>query len=295
MEIINNGPVTPHRLHALVRLVVHLGNPTKDDLFNLLQPAGLIKNQEVANNVYQAAVAHDLVIEQGDSRVLLHDSLNPTEIVPVKGFRVHMRKQLLGITDENTDNYLLNLFTAWYAVQDERALTTSKRELVNAFNRDLFPTSGRSDVDEGRAFNTTKYNAWLRWATFLGYGWVIRLGSSDTLAPDAYGRLVPLIPRLLDEKADAVPFRDFATSLAGDCPELDRGSLFQRCWQASRSAEHRGNQLSLMLSTGLRVLDREGIIRLQYESDAEDVWHLYPAEADPLPRVTHIGLGRNAQ
>ncbi len=291
MEIINNGQITPHRLHALIRLVPRLDNPTREDLLNLLQPPGLISNQDAAKAIYGAARQHNLIDEDtnGKKMIKLHAQVGTSEnIETVEGFRTYMRQQLLGVEDDNADNYLLNLFTAWYAVQNERVFQHSKKDTITRFNIELFPQEDADNPDQGRAFNEVKFNAWLPWAVFLGFGWSMRLGSTDILMPDAYARVEALLPELFAGEKAAVPFRTFAVRLKKRCPELDGGRLFEKCWQASRGAEVRGNRLSLMLSTALRVLHQSGQIELARQADATDVWQLYPAEGQPISQVTHI-------
>jgi hypothetical protein len=293
MEIINNGQITPHRLHSLVRLVSRLDSPTREELLNLLQPPGLIDNQDAAKAVYGAARQHNLIYEQadGDKKVTLHPDLScSAKVESVEAFRAYMRQQLLGIDDDGKDNYLLNLFTAWYVVQNERVFQHSKRETIMRFNAELYPQEEADDQDQGRAFNEVKFNAWLPWATFLGFGWSMRFGPTDMLMPDSYDRLKALVPDLLSEEEKFVPFGIFAGRLAKACPELDGGKLFEMCWQASRGAEIRGNRLSLMLSTALRVLHKSGKIELMRQPDATDMWQLYPAEGYPISQITHIRL-----
>jgi hypothetical protein len=72
------------------------------------------------------------------------------------------------------------------------------------------------------------------------------------------------------------------------CPELDSGSLFEQCWQASRGAEQRGNRLSLMLSNALRQLHDSGILELVDQADAINKWSLYKATGHPIQQVTHL-------
>jgi hypothetical protein len=63
--------------------------------------------------------------------------------------------------------------------------------------------------------------------------------------------------------------------------------LFERCWEASRRGEVRGNRLSLMLSTALRVLHASGEIELSYRSDSAATWTLFPAQSH-IGQVTHV-------
>src|SRR5690606_8894174 len=139
--------------------------------------------------------------------------------------------------------------------------------------------------EAGSAFNQCKLKGWLTWAAFLSWG--CRWKPSDPLAPDAHGRLRQALPGLVPASG-AMPSRTLAERLARRCPELDGGVLFEQCWQVSRSAEVRGNRLSLMLSTGLRALHEAGKIKLIYRADATDVWQLHPAEGHPVSVVSHI-------
>ncbi|MBK8989773.1 MAG: hypothetical protein IPM39_27555 [Chloroflexi bacterium] len=289
MEIINNNQVTPHRLHALARLVSRLRTPSRDDFLEMLQPPDLVNSQEASKAVYNAATNFRVIVEDENGRVSLHPDIGKRKnIESTDGFRTFMQKRLTGIADENADNYLINFVTAWYAVQNERIFQYRKKdEISQNFNRDMDPRGEEELLEEGRLFNSTKLIGWLTWASFLGWGWTMTIGGKELLMPDAHKRLIPVLPLLLPDSKET-PFSQFAERLADSCPELDGGSLFEKCWQSSRGAELRGNQLSLMLSTGLRSLHDNGKIRLIHYADSADEWQLYPAQAHPLQRVTHI-------
>jgi hypothetical protein len=291
MEIINNNQITPQRLHALVRLVPRLRNPNRGSLLELLQPPDLVSSQEAGKAVYNAAVRYKLIVEEdGSGSVSLHKDIGqPKTIESAKGFCTFMQRRLTGIANEYEDNYLLNLVTAWYAVQNERIFQYQKKDDISQqFNSDMDPRGQEELVEEGRLFNPTKLNGWLTWASFLGWGWRMTVGQ-ELLMPDTHKRLEPVLPLLLPH-LEEIPFGQFAENIAEICPELDGGSLFEKCWQISRGAEMRGNQLSLMLSTGLRSLHDNGLIQLISHADATEVWQLYPAQAHPLHSVTHIQL-----
>jgi hypothetical protein len=292
MEIINNNQVNPHRLHALARLVSRLRMPKREDFLDMLQPPDLVNSQEASKAVYNAAINSQVIVEDENGYVSLHPDIGKRKnIESLDSFRAVMQKRLIGIADENADNYLLNFVTAWYAVQNERIFQYRKKdEISQNFNRDMDPRDEEELLEEGRLFNPTKLNGWLTWASFLGWGWIMTVGGKELLMPDAHKRLIPALPLLLPD-SEEIPFSQFAQRLAEICPELDGGSLFEKCWQASRSAEQRGNQLSLMLSTGLRSLHDNGKIRLIHYADSANEWQLYPAQAHPLQRVTHIQRG----
>jgi hypothetical protein len=284
-EIINTGQITPHRLYALVRLVPRLKAPRKQTIINMLQPSILVENQSSAESVYDAARDYGLIREQPDEAVVLN--VEQEHIQSIDSFRRYMQHALLGVKEEHIPNYLFNLYSAWYATQDEQVLLFSGSDYDVKFNDQLF-----KDLSTN-AFNMTKFNAWRSWAAFLGLGWPMKAGLSETrreiLVPDAHIRLREVLSMLLPEENEEISINVFAERLAITCPELDGGDLFEYCWQHSRGSEQRGNNLSLMVSTGLRVLHDTGIIQLIQQRDASSNWYLYPAEGHPVGRqVTHI-------
>jgi hypothetical protein len=284
-EIINTGQITPHRLYALVCLVQRLKTPSQQTIIDMLQPTILVENQSSAESVYNAARDYGLICKQPDETVVLNVELE--HIQSIDSFRRYMQHVLLGVKEEHMPNYLFNLYSAWYATQNEQVLLFSGSEYEVKFNDQLF-----KDLSTN-AFNSTKFNAWRPWAAFLGLGWPMKAGLSETrreiLVPDAHIRIRRVLPTLLPEKNEEVSFNVFAERLAITCPELDGGELFERCWDQSRGSEQRGNNLSLMVSTGLRMLNDVGIIQLIQQRDASSNWYLYPAEGHPIGRqVTHI-------
>lgn len=288
-EILNNLQVTPPRLHSMVRLAPALRQPSRKDLFDALQPVNALpklNNQEAASNVFTAARSCGLLAEDAAGIVRLQVPL--ARIETLAAFRSYMQEALLLVTDDGDDNFLFNLYTAWYAAQDDRVFQFEQKDFELRFNETLFP-----DADE-RRFNTTKLRGWRVWAAFLGHGWLLNQGARTILVPDARMRIEPILGQLLPEGQSLVRMGDFIEQLAEHCPELDRGTLFQRCAQVSRTSDLFSNRLSLMLSNALRVLDTAGIIRLSLQADALIKWQLYPAAGHAHRLVSHIQLGRTA-
>jgi hypothetical protein len=285
-EIINNGQITPQRLHALLRLVERLEGPSREQLTGLLQPDSLVSDTSASAAVIAAAKNCGLLIEQDGTLTIDPNTVLKGAFDTVDSFRTLMQSRLCGIRDPNEDNYLLNLFAAWYSVQESSVLTKSKSDIFIKFNEDISAREG-SGIEEGRLFNATKLNAWLTWAAFLGWGWPF----GGLLAPAAQARLRPVLKPLVGQ---VMAFEAFMEHLANRCPELDGGDLHELCWAASRPAEMRGLRIGLMLSTALRVLHRSGEIILSYERDAEKRWQMHPAEGHLLNEVSHIEIKRIA-
>lgn len=287
-ELLNSAQVTPPRLHAMIRLILRLQSPTRKDVIDLLQPSVLIADQSAAKNIYIAAVNCDIITEAPDKTLLLNG--DAAQLESMQGFQLYMQQRILGVTESYVPNYLFNLYSAWYIVQNERVLHFVDKDFETGFNEELFQD------DELRTFNMTKFNGWRTWAAFLGLGWPIKPGLSgrrEILVPCASNRLKGVLTQLLPTDGQAIKFSFFAERLATLCPELDGGSLFIQCWEASRGREVRGNQLSLALSTGLRQLSERGEIELIRQADATDVWQLFPAQGQLLKQVTHIRLKGN--
>jgi len=213
-----------------------------------------------------------------------------TQLESMWSFQLYMQKRVLGVTESYQPNYLFNLYSAWYIVQNERIFQFVDKDYETRFNEELF-----QDADS-RTFNMTKFNGWRTWAAFLGLGWPIKpglSGRSEILVPCVTNRLKGVLTQLLSIDGQVIKFSLFAQRLAELCPELDGGILFTYCWEASRGHERRGNNLSLALSTGLRQLHESGEIELIRLADATDIWQLYPAEGQLLKQVTHIRLRGN--
>jgi hypothetical protein len=277
-EIFNQANVTPRRLHTLLRLVAMQTGITSKQLGDLLQP--LEQEHSFARNALAAARYLRLVSQDEQDRVTL--AVDAGRIEKMGSYMGLIQQRLLGVTDSSAANYNFNLFTAWYATQGADVLSMSPKDMEAKFNTSLY-----SHVSI-REFNSTKYNGWRQWALFLGLGWARKRGHLEQLVPDCTRRIAPLLPELLPGDEQIIPFSSFADRLATRCPELDGGQLFLQAWQASHSGLP-GHGLSLMLSTGLRVLHDIGEIELVRVSDARETWHLYHTATHSIQSdVTHI-------
>lgn len=281
-ELINNGQVTPQRLHTLLRLVGYRNKPSREDLLTLLQPSELSANTSAAAAVIVAAVNTGLIVhDTSEGIVTLVPGIKRAQIESTDAFRALMQARLCGISDPDEDNYLLNQVVAWYAVQTPDVYRLHKRDLAAKFNAELYPSESDADADSGRAINETKLTRWTTWVTFLGWG----VSAASVLWPIAHGRLLPKLAPLRKKK---LPIADYMDWLADACPEMDGGTLFEQCWQASRPGQARGQQLSLMLSTALGTLHGLKKVRLEYSADAQSRWQIYPSTDYPLGNVTYI-------
>jgi hypothetical protein len=289
VEIINDALVVPRRFSVVLRLVSALPAPTKQEVSHLTQlpvildnASGLPKNSLAASeNTCKHAINYEQISESNEKVLSLR--VDHEQISTMLAFQDHMRQVLLGITAREQANFLFNLFSAWYAAQDEKVLFSYDQCPVS-FSTDMTPYFPKPD---DRLFNSTKLNAWRQWAAFLGLGWEMKFGSRMILVPDATKRVKAILPEIFHD-TKRLRFHLFIERLAELCPELDNGELFTYCWKASRGGVVRGNRLSLMLSTALRTLAASQEIQLTREADALDVWQLYPNQSSVYQQVTHI-------
>ena len=278
-ELINSGTVTPHRLHTVVRLVSRLKIIKRNDLYNWVQPQELnIGNQDTAKETVRAAVNCGLLKDDRENDFI---TMQPgiSDLESVGEFRKWLQNRLFKKADRNEDNFLLNSFSAWYIVQDERIFQIAK-DLHVHFNEEFFPD------EEERSFNLVKSNSWKNWASFLGLGW---FNKDNILVPDAHDRVEPYLNDLLPDAGKEIEFGIFCDHLADLCPELDRGENYMQLRQLAAKS-NAVNRISLALSTALRVLDKEGKIKLIRRPDARINWSLYPSSMY-IENITHIQLG----
>ncbi|GCE23214.1 hypothetical protein [Dictyobacter kobayashii] len=300
-ELLNSAQVTPARLYALLRLVVRLKKPQREDIQVLLQPDVLFQSKQenedeetgansysASRNVYLAARHCNLIEELPDNTIQVKGDVG-IYLTSLDKFQTLMQQRVWNATTPEQNNYLLNLYSAWYIVQNERIFTFEDKDLETRFNEELF-----ENADE-RTFNMTKFVGWRMWASFLGIGWSVKRGiignSREILAPNVSQRLLKILPLFSTKNgAREIQFNSFMQELAQLCPELDGGILFDHCRGASRGGEQYGDYLSLALSTGLRQLHNTKHIQLIRQPDAQDTWLLYPAEGLDinLKEVTHI-------
>lgn len=273
--ILNNAHITPHRLHAFARLVARLPGLPQRALFTLLVPEtaatdGTRTNfSQLVNAAEQCAI---VTVDTADDRnITLHPQ---AEIESIGAFRRHMQHRMFDMTDKTEQDTLFGLFSAYYAAKNMDAL---QDEVEERFDRDLFPGTGP------RRMNSTKLNAWLQWAAFLGLGWQRRQGSRQLLAPDSTVRLRDALPRILSASGP-VPLAMFVAAVGDVCPELDGGAWFRQCRGSGGD-----RMFSLMLSTALRALNRERAIHLIRVGDSSETWQCYPGDND-APTYTHIEL-----
>lgn len=284
-EIINNNNTTPHRVLAMLQTYRHRPRQSRRGLEDLLQPDAIADKSEksgakkVSAAVYTLCLSCGFIVEEGNKQKTSHLNVPAESLQTVAMFRRYLQETLLKCTQPTDDNYMLNQFTAWYIAQDERILSESGSEMVARFNEDL-STDGKKQFTDH-----TMLPAWHDWAIFLGWGWSYGSGGSERLVPDVSLLLEDWLEDWL--KPNERLAVDNAIERIGNLfPQLDGGALYRMCWQASRGSVA-PSTLSLALSTGLRVLEKQGTIRLLNLPDAPMRRTLFPTQTYTNV-VTHI-------
>ncbi|HEY1353875.1 MAG TPA: hypothetical protein VGF67_30055 [Ktedonobacteraceae bacterium] len=167
MEITNEGQAEKHRLQALVRLVDTLGEIEQSALFDLLQPQAPGETQEAQHSAARATllVAKGCQLVNVDERRVVSGLLARAQCEQLSAFQALLSQRLLGVSEQGCSHYLFNLFSAWYAAQNERVL----QELVETGYDGPLHTQVFPDATT-RPFNSTRFAAWRKWAAFLGLG-----------------------------------------------------------------------------------------------------------------------------
>src|SRR5690349_10892426 len=126
MEIINEAQVEPHRLRALVKLIADLQEPKRQEIVDLLQPLKLVEGkssskepQLAARTTYRIAIDCNLVTDAEKNTEKTTRALVSSEnVAAMPSFQQCMQHALLNVTEQHQSNYLFNLYSAWYAVQE---------------------------------------------------------------------------------------------------------------------------------------------------------------------------------
>ena len=279
---IYNGASTPNRLYAMLCLIAKQGEMARSQIIQLMQPESIAANQVMATDIFRTLELLGFIEASSNRNRSAQLAIDIDLLDSVETFRNVLQERVGGVATEEADHFILNQFAAWYAIQDNGVFSMSRSDYEAKFHEQLYP-----GIEKRLVTSAQSIPAWTSWAEFVGWGWQLRSGQQETtLIPDCTIRLRPLLGELLPE-TDAILFGVFMERLAARCPELDGGALFERCWEASRPYERRGNRLSLMLSTALRVLHQQGEIALEDRADATDNWTLFPAQSY-IARATHI-------
>jgi hypothetical protein len=268
--VFNNAQMTRERLKATFQLVAGFDGIARDKLKELLEPTG---KQAASNACINFLASLQLI----DDRNGLYYA-NPE----VTNFDDALSAQLLDQTRQNQPQYLLSLFAAYYATQNEQVMFRSRNELIQDFNRDILRDKSRSGGET--TMNDEKFRGWIRWAIHLGWGRLHPKG--NMLTPDATQRLQKVLDDVIAPN-EHITIQAFLDKLSVACPELDNGALYNYCQQSlGNDTIMPTAKLSLMLSTALYTLQHQSILKLHIVNDAVHKVTIFGEI--PVQTISHI-------
>ncbi len=300
MSLLSATQGRPERVFSLLDLLhAHSGRLARGEVFEWLAPTfeagdgassgvpgGKKAKQTAVEQIISAARSLGFVADGSDPIVLLP----PADVAPssLEALADSVHHRLADAPADDSDYPLLEVY-AWFVVKTAQQQGTgwppsdlTVGHLADQIASELRPN--RVDTGEDRIFNSTKLSPWRDWMTFLGLGWT---GPSlPHFYPDATIRLGrelrrPSLPLKSGVDLDA---QDVVAALATAMPYLDGGLLF-RAVASTLGWTPPVNQLSPVLSTALRELHDDGVIRLQGRGDAKKALML---TTDRLHKISFI-------
>lgn len=261
---------TPKRVFSFLKLI-DLQPMSKEEAGSYLQPKSISGSKSLSYKVHTFLNNGGLIQETSDNKLIV--KMEKNEIESMKTFRKAIARRVFQHQD-----YMFCRFTSWYIMRGEKVFTESTTALETAFNQEL-----NSDKSFANEYNATNITGWRTWAAFLGFGYV----HNSILIPNTAIRLKDLIEDTDLPKSKSIPFMLFMDWVKIAAPELDGGQINQ----GNRgNSSYEKQTLSLGLSSGLRALHDEGIIELNYVSDAIDTWYLQKASHAITDKVSEITI-----
>ena len=285
MSLLTATQGTPNRVYALLRLLREAGEALPADaIAGWLVPRYTIGREEAI----RPKEALEQTISAARSLCLVSDGspVSSTVDVPdtIEEFADLAHRQLCALPESDANAVVLKVY-AWFVIRAERdpaSLHRPDREALVAEIDGAFP---RSEGEDAKTFNPTKFKPWARWVSFLGMG-------SDL--PNAPFFPYPAERVLRELRAIAIErgfdcdldFREVQQELSKRISYLDGGEIFL---ELSQRIGLRTRTLSRVLSSALRDLHQEGQIQLTALGDSAD---RVPFAPDPVDQTGLPGANR---
>jgi len=285
MSLLTATQGTPARVYGLVRLLHEAGEalPT-DTIAGWLVPRNIIGRDEVV----RPKEALEQTISAARSLRLISDNsrVSPTVPVPdaIEGFADVAHRQLCALPNDDANIVVLKVY-AWFVIradQDPGSLYRPGREALAAEIDGAFP---RSEGEEARTFNSTKFAPWARWVSFLGLGSELPNAPFFPYPAERVLRELRAIAAVDGFDTD-LEFRDVRNQLSKRMSYLDGGEIFG---EMSQRLGLRTRTLSRVLSNVLRDLHQEGQIQLTALGDSAE---RVPFAPDPMDQTGLPGANR---
>lgn len=285
MSLLTATQGTPGRVYALLRLLQEAGEalPT-DSIAGWLVPRNVIEREEVP----RPKEALEQTISAARSLCLISES-SPVSLsiqVPdtIEAFADLAHGQLCSLPAEDANAVVLKVY-AWFVIraeQDPGSLHRPGREALVAEIDGAFP---RSEGEDARTFNPTKFVPWARWASFLGLGSEL---PNTPFFPYPAERILRELRAIAAERGFdcELDFREVREQLSTRMSYLDGGEFFL---EMAQRVGFRARTLSRVLSNALRDLHQEGQIQLTALGDSAE---RVPFAPDPVDQTGLPGANR---
>ena len=285
MSLLTATQGTPGRVYALLRLLHEAGEPLPTEtIAGWLVPPNTVGKEEVI----RPKEALEQTISAARSLCLISDgapvSLTVTVPETIEGFTDLAHRQLCALPGDDANAVVLKVY-AWFVIRAELnpgSLYRPGREALVAEIDGAFP---RSEGEEARTFNSTKFTPWSRWASFLGLGSDL---PNAPFFPYPAERVLRELRVIATERGFdcELDFREVREQLALRMSYLDGGKFFR---EMSQRIGFRARTLSRVLSNVLRDLHQEGYIQLTALGDSAERVQFAP---DPVDQTGLPGANR---
>lgn len=129
------------------------------------------------------------------------------------------------------------------------------------------PRRGGSDEEDGGGWpisNTTRWNAFQRWACSLGFAWRT---PADRLVPDPTKAVRETLPLIFEEQ-EVMDGQTFVRNLGSCIPVLETGTYRKFVEENWRRPAPQQQSLTAATTDALKRLDAEGSLKLEDRADA---------------------------
>jgi hypothetical protein len=288
-EVINNGLIRPKRIETLLALLQELDHAVPLKLIgDLLMPLEETDARDIVRDVVDAAEYLNL-IERSEQNGISLFALSDT-FAKFKSPYEALTLSVLSAKKPSDDNFVLSQFYAWLIVHTSPFSAIDIHSFKPADIAGQFVAQVR-DSDEGRSFNSTKFNNFRDWSEYLGLG--DRLGNrlGESFFPIPYRLISHFLYRFFDKDSE-IPLTEFVRRASQDFAFLDEGSVFETI--PNRPAAYI-QTLSPAYSLALRMLEEQGAITMKRVTDLPNVVKIFSDDdcklTLPIGPILYTGHG----
>ena len=284
-------------LIAIVRCLVATGPVKKDKLLGVCAPASLT-DQKMARTTLRRWTQIGLFVE-------VDDEIRFSDELPVKLSKrnfsleelAHVIRSLVYEPRNNErfwereDNQSADMcrLTSWMLAQDIHSIRPSNFQEAD----DLYVKQVNMPGVERQFTNSTRWNGFTSWATFLGFGQFESGRATGEFIVDPTSTITRHVIYLLSEQK-VYSITEFLKELAQLVPVIDGGRYREEVESKLNPANWKkpsDNEISTSLSRALLRLQSQGAIRLEKRSDSDAQLRLIGRGQRVVQSVTHVQRG----